>query len=142
MARTHGMTKTPIFGTWNNMLNRCKPGHAQAKDYFLRGISVCERWLEFESFYEDMGECPPGMTLDRINNDLGYSPDNCRWASRVEQCNNSRKNHYVEYRGVTKSLAEWSRELGMPYSMIKKRLKRGWDVERAFSQQRMTNQCG
>jgi hypothetical protein len=97
----HGMSRTRIYRTWANMMSRCR-GHGEKwqRDYVERGITVCERWQTFANFFADMGECPPGMTLDRIDNDLGYSPENCRWADRVTQQNNTRELRSTNKSGV------------------------------------------
>lgn len=87
---THGLSRSKTYSSWVEMNRRCKddPARACYPHYAGRGISVCERWHSFENFLADMGERPEGLTLDRIDNDRGYEPGNCRWATRVQQRRN------------------------------------------------------
>lgn len=96
----HGMVGSPEYEIWASIKQRCtNPRSKRYKDYGSRGITLCDRWLEsFENFYADMGPRPEGLTLDRIDNDKGYSPDNCRWVSYAEQ--NLNKRNTIRIDGV------------------------------------------
>jgi hypothetical protein len=92
MGRTHGMHGSPTYEAWKAMLQRCRnPNYHHWRDYGGRGITVCERWLTFANFLADMGKRPEGRSLGRIDNNKGYSPNNCRWETREQQMNNTRK---------------------------------------------------
>lgn len=103
------------------------------ENYGGRGIAICARWRRFENFYADMGEPPEGTSIDRIDNDKGYSPENCRWATVFEQANNRRSNIVISYNGRSQTVTQWSREFGVPYCRLRSRLALGWDIERALT---------
>ncbi len=110
----------------------CKTNRAY-KDYGGRGIGICDRWLKFENFLLDMGEKPINMTLERINNNAGYAPENCKWATRTEQARNKRNARYVTAHGKTQTIQEWAEETGMTYYTIYLRLRRGVPCEQAVT---------
>lgn len=134
--RTHGMRQSPTYKAWAAMKTWCSnPNQDFYHRYGGRGITVCERWLHsFENFLADMGEKPEGMTLERKNSDGYYEPSNCVWATPKEQANNTSRNHYVEWRGETKTLVQWAEEIGLTQDALRNRLKRGWPVEKALTQ--------
>ena len=131
----HGMYGTPTYAVWNGMISRCtNPKHKAFKDYGGRGISVCERWRTFKNFFLDMGCAPAGMTLDRQNNNLGYSKANCRWVSHEVQSNNTRANVLMALNGKTQNVTQWAKELGWSRNAIYDRLRLGWTHERTLTQ--------
>lgn len=124
----HGLSKHPLYKLWNGMKTRClNPGHVAYECYGGRGIAVCDRWAtSFENFLFDMGDRPTlSHTIERNDTDKGYEPGNCRWATREEQANNKRNNSNITIDGVTKTLAQWSREAVVTEGAIRNRLKRG-----------------
>lgn len=123
-----------LYWIWWAMCARCtSPNDPAYPNYGGRGITVCDRWQEFENFLADMGLRPDGKSLDRIDNDGNYEPTNCRWASRKEQNGNRRNCIMVTFQGGTMNLKEASRQSGLKYRAVHKRLERGWDVARALS---------
>jgi hypothetical protein len=111
-----------------------QPTHRQWHNYGGRGITVCDRWLDFEAFAEDMGPTfDTSLELDRIDVNGPYSPGNCRWASRIDQQRNRRNNHRVTWQGRTLTVQDWSEMLGLKPNTIITRLRRGWPVDRAMS---------
>lgn len=130
----HGMSNTPTFRTWCQMRWRCSVAtHPDYQRYGARGISVCERWSDFNNFLADMGERPEGMTIDRINVDDNYEPTNCRWANPKEQARNRRSSRMLTFNGETKSLAEWAEYLCIERKCLQMRLKT-WTLERALNE--------
>ncbi len=138
LIKKHGFSsngvKSRAYDAWSAMRVRClNPKDARYKWYGGRGISICKSWDSFVSFFDDMGEPGTGQSLDRIDNSMGYSKSNCRWASIAQQNSNKRTTRYVFYRGESKPLAIWCRELHMPYKRTHDRIHRGWDAELAFN---------
>jgi hypothetical protein len=126
---------SPVYVSWAKMRRRCLvPEDQHYPLYGGRGITICERWLTFESFLADMGPRPQGATLDRYpDNNGNYEPRNCRWATQKQQSNNTRVNVLVEYQGVTKTATEWAEYMNWPKRIVYMRLRAGWSVERALS---------
>jgi hypothetical protein len=136
-TRTHGYSQSnnKTYVAWASMHQRCKSKRGKwFKSYTCRGIVVCDRWLSFESFLEDMGEAPNGASLDRINNDGSYEPSNCRWADRKTQSRNRTDNVWLIHNGARLTLTDWSNAIGIHATTIQSRLKCGWSVERALTE--------
>lgn len=129
----HGKWRTRTYRTWRGMKTRCY--WPKADNYFRyggRGITVCASWRnDFAAFLQDMGEAPLGMQLDRIDNDKGYSKENCRWATPTENSNNRCNTHYLDFNGQRVSVAWLARQRGIICSTFEARLRRGWSVEDA-----------
>ncbi len=133
----HGLSRSRAHGIWRKMLERCNSPSCESFDrYGGRGIKVCDRWLEFSNFYVDMGDPPDGHSIDRMNNDLGYSPENCRWATTTEQSMNRRCVLRIESGGETLTVREWAERFGLKSATIKHRIAAGWPHERWFEQHR------
>lgn len=121
----HGMARTKIYMLWRSMRDRCdNPNNSAYHNYGGRGISYDPSWAIFDSFYADMGNPPHGGTLERKDNNEGYSKANCRWATRKEQCNNKRTNRMMTAFGKTQSVAMWAAEYGMKERTLHNRLFR------------------
>lgn len=133
---THGMRNSPEYTSWCSLIGRCENELNESySDYGGRGITVCDRWRSsFESFYEDMGPRPtPKHSIDRINNDIGYCKENCRWATKLIQNRNRRDTVIVEWKGESKSLREWSEITGIKFHTLYNRIViKKLDVETAF----------
>lgn len=129
--KTHGKSKTRLFRIWSSMLQRCyyKNGNAY-KDYGARGIEVCEEWRrDFEQFHSwAIGNgYEPDLTIDRIDNNKGYSEDNCRWATYEEQNRNRRNNVIIEYEGESFFISDLATKLGLNKTTLSNRIKSGWE---------------
>lgn len=124
----HGMAGHPLYKTWDGMMARCY--NESNKDFYLyggRGIKVCARWHDPRNFAEDMSPRPDGHTLDRVDNSRGYSPDNCRWATAMQQHANKRSNKLFVINGETLHQREWCRRYDIPVSTFTNRLNEGLD---------------
>ena len=110
----HGMKGTAHYNRWCAMVARChNPNVWNYKYYGGRGIKVCDRWRKYENFLADMGMCPEGHFIERINNNGDYEPNNCKWATREEQQKNTRQNQYITFNGKTMMQSEWAKFLGI-----------------------------
>lgn len=133
--RTHGLTQTPIYNVWCAMRNRCQNHNQKSyKDYGAKGITVCDKWQNFEGFYEDMGESyKEGLTIERIKLHVGYCKENCTWITKDEQALNKSNVIMVTYNGETLPLITVCRQLNLKPRSIYYRLRRGWSVEKALN---------
>lgn len=140
-SRTHGGSSRPEYFIWTRAKDRFfRPSHNRYKDYGGRGITMCDWWRDsFANFFQDMGPRPSSdLTLDRIDNDGPYAPDNCRWSTRAEQRRNSRYLRWIEFRGTRMICADWAAQLGLDPSSLRERL-RTWPIERALSQTKLSS---
>lgn len=137
-VKTHGHARknahTETYKVWAGMKKRCcTPSMSAYKYYGGRGISVCDRWMEYKNFLADMGEKPNGMSLDRIDHDGNYEPANCRWASKETQMRNRSNSRVITAFGETLTLPEWVEKTGLSYYTIYLRLKSGTAPEDALT---------
>lgn len=136
--KTHEKSNTRLYEIMHTAKSRCY--REKDKDFKLyggRGITVCDEWLnDFQAFYDwaMQNGYADNLTLDRIDNDKGYSPDNCRWVNIKTQQNNRRNNHYITYNGKTQTLQQWANELNLNRETILSRLNRGWSVKKALTE--------
>lgn len=133
---THGMSTQPLFPTWCAMIYRCySTGHEAYAHYGGRGIGVCNRWRDsFEAFVSDMGPKPSeSHSLDRIDNDGDYEPNNCRWATPAQQARNTSRSVMLTMHGETLCQLDWAARLGLSRTTILARLRRGWSIEDAVT---------
>lgn len=134
---THKLSRTNLYHIWETMRLRCNsPKNHKYYMYGARGIKVCDEWnndyLKFREWALNNGYSK-GLSLDRIDNNSNYSPDNCRWTTRKQQQRNTRRNVYITYNGKTQVLIEWCEELNLPYKVIRERIHKGLSPEIAFT---------
>lgn len=137
-ATKHNQVGTQLYRAWANMITRAtNPKFIEADRYVNRGITVCPEWLEDSSIFIEWAlknGYQKGLSLDRIDNSKGYYPDNCRWANKKQQCRNKDNNVWIDYKGMRKTLIEWSEYLGISYKKLHSRIrKHNWDIKRAFT---------
>lgn len=140
----HGFAGTRIYEIWQGMVKRCTNPNCKAyRLYGGRGITVCERWMNFIDFYNDtLQGYSDKLSLDRFPDTNGnYEPNNFRWATEKQQGNNKRDNHLVKYDNKILTISEWAELTGFSYGMIECRLRKGWDIEKALTlpPQKITN---
>lgn len=133
---THGDWHTRLYGIWSGMKRRCYVTTCKMYQYYgARGIKICDEWkndyLAFKKWALSNGYSDE-LTIDRISSDGDYCPENCRWATHLTQQNNRRNNHYVEYQGITYTVAELARKAGISSSMLNDRLRKGEPIETAI----------
>lgn len=134
VAIKHNKSGTRTYRIWANMVQRCtNPASRGYPNYGGRGIGFHSSWRDFSKFLADMGECPPGMLLERKNNNKSYCRTNCKWATRKEQNRNKRSNHRITFQGVTLTAAGWQEKTGISASAIIRRIRRGWTAEEALT---------
>lgn len=132
----HSMARSPEYHAWQAMRQRCfTKHHPEYPNYGARGITVCDQWrYSFPAFFADVGLRPSKKhSIERRDNDKGYSPENCYWGTTRDQNKNKRSNHFVEYRGKSLTVTDWALELGINPNTLSERLRKGWSVERAFT---------
>ena len=129
----HGKSSSRAYTAWNNMKRRCfNPNHPSYENYGGRGITVCRRWLDFRNFYEDMGDPPANVSLERIDNNLGYFPTNCHWSTWPDQMRNRRDTILLTVGGQTKPLGLWCEEKGIDYHVAFCRFQAGFTPEQVI----------
>lgn len=132
--RIHGLSKSRTYSCWRNMLNRCFYRKSRSfSNYGGRGITVCDTWRTFDGFIKDMGQCPDGLTIDRIDNAKGYFKENCRWATRIQQGQNRRVVKRIEHQGQLFTLRQLSELTGIKAHTIYARLFcYNWSIKAAL----------
>lgn len=128
-CRKHGKYRSRTYRVWAAMKSRCLySGSTFYHRYGGRGIRVCERWMDFENFYLDMGDAPNGYSIDRINNNGDYEPLNCRWANQIQQSNNMERNKFIEFNGEKLTYSQWARKTGLKTHIVRYRHLKGLTI--------------
>ena len=134
-STTHGLHQHPLYRAWCRMKERCTyKKHVYYDRYGGRGIKICKRWKDFQSFYDDnIDRWKPGLTIDRIDNDGNYSPENCRWVSQAEQNRNRSNAVTMTLNGKTDKLVHWAKRLNLPQNALRCRRASGWTDHEALT---------
>ena len=131
----HGKSKNRLYKIWVEMRRRCNnPNRKESKNYYSKGISICNEWNDFLLF-EDWAlnnGYKENLTIERIDYNGNYTPENCTWIKKEEQSKNRSSNHYITFNGKTQTLSDWSRELGIKRTTLTSRLRKGWPIEKAL----------
>ena len=129
-----GLERRRLYSLWCGIHARCTDTtRSDYARYGAKGVTVCERWELFSNFLEDMGPRPSAKhSVDRKDGKRGYEPDNCRWATVIEQQRNRSNNHMITWRGETRCMTEWGEVVGLSRDVLKDRLRKGWSVDRAL----------
>lgn len=136
--RTHGLSAVHPreYRIWKGMRDRCRRASNKSfKNYGGRGIDLCPEWEDFAIFMRDMGPCPDGSSIDRIDVNGDYCASNCEWQNDKGQANNRRTSHLISHLGETKTLQQWCEQFGIDQSKVRYRIKQGWPLERVFSKE-------
>lgn len=144
--KTHGKSNSKIYMRWYDMKRRCNDKkNREYNNYGGRGIKVCKEWLDFTVFYNwaISNGYSEDLTIERIDVNGDYCPENCKWIPLPEQARNKRNSRIIEYKGEKKCLQDWSEALDIPYSRLSQRLlKLGWPVEKAFTTEKVQHRSG
>ena len=135
-TKTHGESHTKLYKIWAAMKQRCRnPNNKRYADYGGRGIDLCDRWMDYPEFAEwaRQNGYKAGVDIDRRDNGRGYSPENCRFVTRTQNCRNKRDNVFLEFRGDRKTIAEWAEVAMLPQKLIQGRKRRGWSDEETLA---------
>lgn len=132
-SKKHGMFGTRLYRIWSNMIQRCEnPNNDSFSLYGERGITVCDEWKDFTAFcgWAMSNGYANDLSIDRINNEKGYSPGNCKWSTPQEQTDNRRCTHHITHNGKCQTAKEWSKETGIPYATLLHRIRNKWPTEK------------
>ncbi len=136
------VTSPLMYAVWRTMHARCyNPKNKAFRFYGARGIKVCERWSDIHNFLSDMGERPKGHSIERINNEGDYTPENCKWATPIEQGSNTRNSHVITIDGISKTVSQWAHVSSVSRRAIGMRLEKGWPERAAIFTPRQGRTC-